>query len=50
MVAQQASVRCLRLFHHDPRREDRELDRIEEAARQQFSACRAACEGEMVVL
>jgi phosphoribosyl 1,2-cyclic phosphodiesterase len=49
-VARLAGVGRLRLFHHDPRREDRQVDQIEEAARSQFSACKAACEGELVVL
>lgn len=49
-VARRADVGRLRLFHHDPRREDRQVEAIAEAAREHYSPCRAACEGELVVL
>lgn len=49
-VARRAEVRNLRLFHHDPRRDDRDVAKIEAEACGRFEHCRAACEGELVAL
>jgi phosphoribosyl 1,2-cyclic phosphodiesterase len=43
--ARQAGARQLILFHHDPDRDDRKLDRIVREARQQFANTVAAFEG-----
>jgi ribonuclease BN (tRNA processing enzyme) len=44
-LAQEASVRQLILFHHDPLRTDRELDAIVREAQQEFPNTIAAREG-----
>jgi phosphoribosyl 1,2-cyclic phosphodiesterase len=49
-VARLADVAQLRLFHHDPRRNDAGVDDIEAQARLRFPRLRAAREGEVVRL
>lgn len=44
-IAKQAGAKQLVLFHHDPDRDDEAVRRIQQEARQQFSATLAACEG-----
>jgi len=49
-VCQDASVKELVLFHHDPDSDDDTLDRIQESARARFPASRAAFEGLEIIL
>jgi phosphoribosyl 1,2-cyclic phosphodiesterase len=44
-IAKRASAKQLVLFHHDPDRDDEAVRRIEQEARQEFSATLAAFEG-----
>jgi len=44
-IAQEAGVRQLVLFHHDPDRDDEEMDALLARAREQFPATIAAAEG-----
>lgn len=44
-IASQAGCRKLVLFHHDPRRTDEDIDRIQAAARAEFADAIAAYEG-----
>ena len=44
-IAKQAGAKQLVLFHHDPDRDDEAVRRIEQEARQKFSATMAAYEG-----
>ena len=49
-VSQDAKVKELILFHHDPDRDDDSIDRIQESARRRFPNSRAAFEGMEIVL
>ena len=49
-VARQAGVGKLILFHHDPRHNDEEIDRLQQHARTLFPATEAAREGLEIVL
>lgn len=49
-VAQEANVRRLALFHHDPMRTDDELDQIEQIAQSEFTGTFVAREGLEIVL
>ncbi len=49
-VAQQANVRRLFLFHHDPQHTDDELEEIEEQAQRVFPPAFLAREGMEIVL
>jgi phosphoribosyl 1,2-cyclic phosphodiesterase len=45
LISQEAGVKELILFHHDPDSDDPMIDRLQEAARRRFPNCRAAFEG-----
>ena len=49
-VCQEAGVKQLLLFHHDPDRHDHDVDALEAVARQRFPRSRAAFEGMEIVL
>lgn len=49
-ICQEAGVKELILFHHDPESSDEVVDRIQEKARATFANCRAAFEGMEIVL
>lgn len=48
LAARDAGVRQLALYHHDPERQDAEVDALVEAARQVFPATFAAEEGRVI--
>lgn len=48
-IVKRTDVKQLVLTHHDPYRSDRQIDRIIEAARKSFPACRAATENMVLV-
>jgi phosphoribosyl 1,2-cyclic phosphodiesterase len=50
LISQEASVKELVLFHHDPDSDDETIDRIQESARARFPRCRAAFEGMDITL
>src|SRR5690606_1569120 len=49
-LAEAAGVGTLALFHHDPRRSDGDVARIEDRARARFAGAVAAREGERLVV
>ena len=49
-LARAAAVSRLLLFHHDPERNDHELEALERLAQQTFSPCQAAREGMVVAI
>ena len=50
LISEQAGVKELILFHHDPDSDDQTIDRLQQSARARFPNCRAAFEGMEIIL